>query len=272
MTGTNDQPVITTDHDTQLIHFAAGIGHLRRIAIVRRCDWRHAGSFDDVDLTDTHWMIDANKDPAINPNADPNAPDRSKSVHKATLTSASLALSDGTTLDKAGLEALAPRAMSVFDQALDVGVATDSTGTGHGTITWQLEKLPVFLADFIPAGETLKLFYTIEVTDEQGATDTKVVEVDITGTNAAATVWIHTTTDGNDDKWTTGANWGTGKEPTAVDDVIIVTDQLHPNTPAYPARITSGTQAAAHSVVMNDSFSGRPRTFRRNSSSRPGRR
>ena len=90
------------------------------------------------------------------------------------------------------------------------------------------------------------------VTDEQGSTDTKIVEVDITGTNAAATVWIHTTTDGNDNNWTTGANWGTGKAPTAVDDVIIVTDQLHPNTPAYPATITSGTNAAAHSVVMND--------------------
>src|SRR5262249_24906923 len=97
-----------------------------------------------------------------------------------------------------------------------------------------------------------KLFYTIEVTDEQGSTDTKVVEVDITGTNAAATVWIHTTTDGNDNNWTTGANWGTGKEPTDVNDVIIVTDQLHPNTPAYPATITTGTDATAHSVVMND--------------------
>ena len=142
--------------------------------------------------------------------------------------------------------------MSVFEQALDVNVSTDSTGTGNGEISWQLENLPVFLADFIPAGETLKLYYTIEVTDENGATDTKVVEVDITGTNAAATVWVHTTDDGHDGNWTTGANWGTGKAPTSVDDVIIVTDQLHPHTPAYPATITTGTNAAAHSVVMND--------------------
>src|SRR5581483_11158490 len=104
----------------------------------------------------------------------------------------------------------------------------------------------------IPVGKTLKLYYTIEVTDENGATDTKVVEVDITGTNAAATVWVHTTDDGHDGNWTTGANWGTGKAPTAVDDVIIVTDQLHPHTPAYPATITTGTNAAAHSVLMND--------------------
>ena len=96
------------------------------------------------------------------------------------------------------------------------------------------------------------LTYTITVTDEHGSTDTKTVEVDITGTNAAATVWIHTTDDGHDSNWTTGANWGTGKEPTSADDVIIVTDQLHPNTPAYPATITTGDHAAAHSVVMND--------------------
>ena len=118
------------------------------------------------------------------------------------------------------------------------------------------------------------LTYTVTVTDEHGSTDTKTVEVDITGTNAAATVWIHTTTDGHDNNWTTGANWGTGKAPTSVDDVIIVTDQLHPNTPAYPATITTGVNAAAHSVVMNDFVADTPapRPFRPSSSSRPDRR
>ncbi len=251
--GTNDVPVIADDQLKQLIEFAAGTGTSGGTLIAQHGD-ATSGTYDfkDPDLTDTHWIIDANKDPAINKTADPNASDRFNSVHKAALTSASLTLPDGTTLDKAGLEALAPGPMSVFEQALDVDVSTDSTGTGKGQISWQLENLPVFLADFIPAGETLKLYYTIEVTDEQGATDTKIVEVDITGTNAAATVWVHTTTDGNDNNWTTGANWGTGKAPTGVNDVIIVTDQLHPNTPAYPATITTGTQAAAHSVVMND--------------------
>src|SRR5262249_47991947 len=119
-------------------------------------------SFHDPDLTDTHWIIDANKDPAINPNANPNDPHRFDSVQKAALTSASLTLPDGTTLDKAGLEALAPGPMTFFEQALDVSVSTDSTGTGDGEITWQLEQIPVFDADFIPAGETLQLFYTIE--------------------------------------------------------------------------------------------------------------
>ncbi len=229
--GTNDQPIITTDN--QLIHFAAGTGTSGGSLVSPDTT---GGTFDftDVDLTDTHWITDPNGNPNVH-------------VQKAVLTNASMG-----TLDLAGLEALAPGPMSVFEQALDVDVSTDSTGTGNGKITWQLENLPVFLADFIPAGETLKLFYTIEVTDEQGATDTKIVEVDITGTNAAATVWIHTTTDGHDGNWTTGANWGTGNVPTDVNDVIIVTDQLHPNTPAYPATITTGTQAAAHSVVMND--------------------
>jgi hypothetical protein len=237
ITGTNDQPIITTDQQTQLIHFAAGTGTSGGTLVTADTT---GGTFDfkDPDLTDTHWIIDPNGDPKTH-------------IHKAVLTSASLAGPNGT-LDKAALEALAPGPMSVFAQALDVDVSTDSTGTGNGKISWQLENLPVFLADFIPAGETLKLYYTIEVTDEHGSTDTKIVEVDIQGTDAAATVWIHTTNDGNDNNWTTGANWGTGKEPTSVNDVIIVTDQLHPNTPAYPATIKTGTHAAAHSVVMND--------------------
>ena len=251
--GTNDVPVIADDKLTQLIEFKGGTSTPGGTLTVLNGE-ATGGTYDfkDPDLTDTHWIVDANKDPAINHTADPNASDRFNSVHKAALTSASLTLPDGTTLDKAGLEALAPGPMSVFEQALDVNVSTDSTGTGNGEISWQLENLPVFLADFIPVGETLKLYYTIEVTDENGATDTKVVEVDITGTNAAATVWVHTTDDGHDGNWTTGANWGTGKAPTSVDDVIIVTDQLHPHTPAYPATITTGTNAAAHSVVMND--------------------
>ena len=250
--GTNDQPIITTDHDIQLIEFAAGTSTPGGTLISLHNDATD-GTYElkDPDLTDTHWIVDPNKDPNFNPNANPADPDHLKAIHKAVLTSASMAGPNGT-LDMADLQALAPGPMSVFAQALDVDVTTDSTGTGHGTITWQLENLPVFLADFIPAGETLKLFFTIDVTDEHGSTDTKTIEVDITGTNAAATVWIHTTTDGNDSNWTTGANWGTGKAPTSIDDVIIVTDQLHPNTPAYPATITTGTNAAAHSVVMND--------------------
>jgi len=140
--------------------------------------------------------------------------------------------------------------MHDFEQALLVAIATDSTGTGDGTISWQLKDLPVFDADFIPQGETLKLYYTVTVTDSQGTTDTKIVEVDITGTNTAATVWVHTIGDGNNGNWTTGANWGTGKVPTATDEVIVVTDQLHPALPAYPVNVT-GNQAA-HSVTMND--------------------
>ena len=248
--GTNDQPIIATDTQPQLIHFAAGTS-TKGGTLVSTDATSGTFAFKDPDLTDTHWIVDPNKDPNINANANPTDPHRYDAIQKGVLTSASMAGPNGT-LDLAGLDALAPGPMSVFAQALDVNVSTDSTGTGNGQISWQLKNLPVFLADFIPAGETLKLFYTIEVTDEQGSTDTQIVEVDITGTNAAATVWIHTTTDGNDNNWTTGANWGTGKAPTSVDDVIIVTDQLHPNTPAYPATITAGTNAAAHSVVMND--------------------
>ena len=58
--------------------------------------------------------------------------------------------------------------------------------------------------------------------------------------------------DGHDNNWTTGADWSTGRAPTSLNDVIIVTDQSRPGTPAYPATITTGTNATARSVLLND--------------------
>ena len=67
--------------------------------------------------------------------------------------------------------------MSDFAKALSVSIAHDSTTSGNsggnGTISWQLADIPVFDADVIPAGETLKLYYTVTLTDSQGATDTR---------------------------------------------------------------------------------------------------
>ena len=90
------------------------------------------------------------------------------------------------------------------------------------------------------------------MTDSQGATSTQTITVTITGNNDPAVVWIHTTTDGHDNLWTTAINWETGNVPTATDDVIIITDQLHPNTPSYPVTIDGTTAAAANTVTMND--------------------
>jgi fibronectin-binding autotransporter adhesin len=50
--------------------------------------------------------------------------------------------------------------------------------------------------------------------------------------------------------WRDGANWETGLAPTAKDDVIIITDQLHGLTPAFP--VTIDQAAVAKSLAMND--------------------
>ena len=83
-------------------------------------------------------------------------------------------------------------------------------------------------------------------------------------------MWVHSDADGNDGNWTTAKNWESGSVPTAADDVIIVTDQLHPHLPVYPAIVT-GDQFA-HSVTMNDFVASPNRTFRRSSMSRAARR
>src|SRR4029077_7522065 len=84
--GTNDTPVIATDHDTQLIHFAAGTATSGGNLLTADTTGG-TYSFNDPDLTDTHWIIDPNKDPKLNPNANPADPHRFDSIHKGVLTS-----------------------------------------------------------------------------------------------------------------------------------------------------------------------------------------
>ena len=127
-------------------------------------------SFDDVDLTDTHTV-------------------------KTELTKATLSGSAAVTGSVAAFKAAFPGPEAAFETALSALVATDSTGTGSGVINWKLADLPVYLADFIPAGQTLTLTYTVTVTDSQGAISTQDVIVNITGTDTEAVVWIATTTD-----------------------------------------------------------------------------
>ena len=131
--------------------------------------------------------------------------------------------------------------MAAFEQALSATVAIDSTVTGSGTINWKLADLPVYLADFIPKGETLTLTYAVTVTDLQGATSTQDVTVAITGTDTPAVVWIATTTPGapSGGLWGDASNWETGTVPTATDDAIIITNQLIGLTPSYPVTIDS---------------------------------
>src|SRR5262249_13784043 len=148
-----------------------------------------------------------------------------------------------------------PLPEQLFEKALTASVAADSTGSGNGLISWKFGKdangnddLPVYLADFIPKGETLTLTYTVTVKDAQGATSDQTVTVTITGTDGAAVVWIDTTPGGG--SWNDGQNWETGTVPTADDDAIVITNQLIGLTPSYP--VTVDHAAAARSLTMND--------------------
>jgi VCBS repeat-containing protein len=217
VTGTNDQPVITTS--TQSIAYAAGKSTPGGM-LTSNDPTTGTFAFTDVDLTDTHTV-------------------------STVLTSA--VMSNGGTVP--------PLPEQLFETALTAQVGTDSNGTGNGVINWQFGKdanghddLPVYLADFIPFGETLTLTYTVTVTDSQGATSQQTVTVTITGTDQAAVVWIDTTPGGG--SWNDAANWGTGTVPTATDDAIVITNQLIGLTPSYP--VTVDHAAAARSLSMND--------------------
>ena len=220
ITGTNDKPVITTA--AQTVAFSGGT---KTSGGPLTTDSPTTGTlaFTDVDLTDTHKV--------------------SAALNTTTVTL------DGKPFD---LQDLEPTPFKILNTALSAQLATDSTGTGTGSVTWTLADLPAYVADFIPKGETLTLTYQVTVTDSQGATSTQDVTVTITGTEPAAEVWISSGGEGQDGNWTNGTNWETGNAPTATDDVIIITDQLHGLTPSFPVTIDGETQAQAKSVSMND--------------------
>jgi VCBS repeat-containing protein/autotransporter-associated beta strand protein len=238
ITGTNDVPVITTG--PQAISFTGGTATPGG-PLTTTDQTSGALSFTDVDLTDTHTV-------------------------SAALTSAVLSGSAVLTGSLAAFEAAFPTPAAAFEAALTASIATgdDSTGTGAGTINWKLADLPTYLADFIPAGQTLKLTYTVTVTDSQNATYTQDITVTITGDNSPAFVWIATTATAATDiasgiapgDWNTGSHWETGTVPTANDDAIIITNQLIGLTPYYP--VTIDAAAFAKSVTMNDFGSTAP--------------
>jgi fibronectin-binding autotransporter adhesin len=143
ITGTNDVPVITSSVPTT-IAFSGGTSTPGGDLTT---NVPKSGSivFDDPDLTDTHTV---------------------------SVVLGSVVLGEGT---------LPPAPLAIFEHALTVWIATDSTGIG--TVNWNLADLPVYLADFIPRGQTLDLTYVITVTDSQGATATQDITVTITGTD-----------------------------------------------------------------------------------------
>ncbi|MGY4465180.1 VCBS repeat-containing protein [Bradyrhizobium sp. LB9.1b] len=220
ITGTNDKPVITSSVPT--ITFEGGTS-VAGGPLTSEVPTSGTLTFKDVDLTDTHTVA-------------------------VKLTSATLP--DGT---------VPPGPLALFQSAMSAAIAAgaDSKGSGTGTINWSLAALPVYLADFIPKNEVLTLVYTVTLTDAQGATSQQTITITITGTDAAAVVWIATDKAGapSGGFWKDAANWETGTVPTIDDDVIVITDQLHGLTPSYP--VTIDTAAYAKSITMND-FGGPP--------------
>ncbi|MGY3462194.1 VCBS repeat-containing protein [Bradyrhizobium sp. LM3.4] len=215
ITGTNDKPVITSSVPT--ITFEGGTS-VAGGPLTSEVPTSGTLTFKDVDLTDTHTVA-------------------------VKLTSATLP--DGT---------VPPGPLAMFQSAMSAAIAAgaDSKGSGTGTINWSLADLPVYLADFIPKGEVLTLVYTVTLTDAQGATSQQTITVTITGTDAAAVVWIATDQAGapSGGFWKDAANWETGTVPTSNDDVIVITDQLHGLTPSYP--VTIDTAAYAKSLTLDD--------------------
>jgi fibronectin-binding autotransporter adhesin len=213
ITGTNDDPVITTS--AQTISFQGGTD-VPGGALTTTDATSGTLVFEDADLTDTHKVT-------------------------ADLKSAVLEGAD-----------VPPGPLALFKDALTATLAADSTGTGDGTIHWQLANLPTYLADFIPKGETLTLTYEVTVTDSQGRSSKQTVTVSITGTEKPAVVWIATKAPGSvgGGFWSDKQNWETGTVPTATDDVIIITNQLIGLTPSFP--VTVDIDAFAKSVTMND--------------------
>jgi fibronectin-binding autotransporter adhesin len=213
ITGTNDVPVITSSAP-QTIAFVGGTS-VPGGDLTAHVPTSGTMSFDDPDLTDTHTV----------------------SVHLVT---------DGLNLPPAPLQIL-EKALT----ASTASIATDSTGTGLGSVNWKFADLPASLIDSIPKGQTITLTYEVTVTDSQGATAIQDITVTISD---AAEVWIATTASGEPSGglWSDGANWETGNAPTANDDVIISTNQQSGLTPSYPVTIDAETAAVAKSVTMND--------------------
>jgi len=230
ITGSNDVPKIDSAAP-QTIAFNAGT-NVPGGNLIATVPTSGKITFDDPDLTDTH------------------------TVSTPTLATVTLTSPGGAPTPYV----LPPTPEALLESALTASLATDSTGTGLGSIDWSLASLPVWLGDFIPLNDTLTLTYVVTVTDSQGATATQDITVTITGTAAPAEVWIATTGEHStpDGLWSTGVNWETGLAPTASSDAIIITNQLEGLTPTYPVTITSAVGAlgaAANSITM-DNFGG----------------
>ncbi len=79
-----------------------------------------------------------------------------------------------------------PRPCPPLQSALTTALA-DSTGSGAGHVDFTF-SLADKAADFLAAGETLKVTYAVTVTDPKGVSSVQSVTVTVTGTNDAPAI------------------------------------------------------------------------------------
>ena len=222
ITGTNDAPVITSSQ--QNISFAAAGTDTKGGDLIPNTAQSGTLVFTDPDLTDTHTVA-------------------------VKMTSALL---DGQPLSATvGQTVINELAAAV---TASIAKANDSTGSGSGTIDWTLANLQVYLADLVPANESLVLTYAVTVTDSAtpGATSVQEIVVTIGGNNNAAVVWVNVNPiPSGGALWSDASNWEGDRAPSVLgtDDVFIGTDQVLPGTPVFPATVNDAE--AAKSLTMD---------------------
>jgi FecR protein len=221
ITGTNDVPVITSPQ--QNINFVSAGTDTKGGELIPNTATAGKLTFTDPDLTDTHTVA-------------------------VKMTSALLdGQSFATTVGPVVIDELAAALTA------KITTADDTTGTGTGTVEWALANLQVYLADLVPANETLVLTYAVTVTDSQNATSTQDIVVTISGNNGAAVVWTDTNPiPPGGALWSVASNWEGDRTPNSngfSDDVFIGTDQVLPATPTFP--VTVDAMAAAKSLTMD---------------------
>ncbi|MGY4620806.1 VCBS repeat-containing protein [Bradyrhizobium sp. USDA 4472] len=150
ITGTNDQPVITSSAQGASLSELAG-----QAGSTTNDTASGAVTFTDADLSDTHT---------------------------ATVTGVS---TSGTT---SGL----PTNATLLSW-LTLGTLTDSTNGVTGSDGWSFAAQDKSF-DYLAAGQTVTLTYTVQVADTHGATTSQNVVVTITGTNDAPSIVAGSTT------------------------------------------------------------------------------
>jgi VCBS repeat-containing protein len=142
ITGTNDLPVITSSDPSVTVTETPAVTASSNVHIASG-----TLNFIDADLTDRH-SLDALFFSAV--------------------------WSGGSGIPAATL--------SDLQKAIAASIATDSTGTGAGTINWTFNLADHDL-DFLAAGQTLTVTYQVDVTDQNGGSAAQYITVTITGTN-----------------------------------------------------------------------------------------